>query len=67
MIYINRSRFDMLRRSGPPGMRGRIQKGILDKVADELSSTKAYLETRYQEERAVSPVDTNARFDGTAN
>lgn len=55
LLYLNRSRFDTLRKTGPPGMRRTIRNEMLKKVEEEMKLTKAKTETRYQEE--LSPIE----------
>jgi len=50
LLYLNRSRFDTLRKSGPPGMRERIRGGVLEKMGETMKSTKAQMVDRLQGE-----------------
>jgi len=49
LVHLNRSRLDALRRTGPPGMKDRIRKGVLDKIGEEMRATKSQIEALYQE------------------
>jgi hypothetical protein len=50
LLYLNRSRFDTLRKKGYPGMEQTIRSEILNKIDQELKGTKVQIEALYQEE-----------------
>ncbi len=52
-LYLNRSRFDTLRKKFLPGMQHTIRSEILKKINQEMNSTRVQLESLYREE--VSP------------
>jgi hypothetical protein len=54
LLYLNRSRFDTLRKSSPLGMKDKIKKGVLRKVHEEMKSTKARIEVLYREKNSTA-------------
>jgi hypothetical protein len=48
LVYFNRSRFDTLRKDGPPGIKGKIKGEVHKKVEQEMNATKAEIEALYQ-------------------
>jgi len=57
LLYLNRSRIDTLRKNVPLGMKHTIISEILNKVDQELKSTKTRIETLYQEENSPARKD----------
>jgi hypothetical protein len=49
LLYLNRSRFDTLRKSGFVGMKHTVRTEILKKLDQEMNSTKTTIEARYRE------------------
>jgi hypothetical protein len=52
LVHLSRSRLDALRRAGPPGMKERIRKGVLNKIGEEMRATKSQIETLYKQEQS---------------